>query len=272
MEVRSTRRVARRRARARRGRPARPRIHAPCRPARRDRRGRRGNRAWRLHGKTTTSCMIAFVLAELGADPTFVVGGDVPAARANARAGSGPRGGRGGRVGRLARTPAAAHRHRPERLARPPRPLRPVASSGAARRLDASLPAGAALVLGDGVELPVARRRFGAGWGGGGLACLADQPTAGPRFVLRRPAPADLAVALAVPGAHNALNAWRAGRARVAGSRPSRRPSRCRASVAQGGASRPARSRGIRFVDDYGHHPREVAAMLASARARGTGG
>ena len=42
------------------------------------------------HGKTTTSGMIAFVLAEVGADPTFVVGGSLPQLGVSARSGAGP--------------------------------------------------------------------------------------------------------------------------------------------------------------------------------------
>jgi UDP-N-acetylmuramate--alanine ligase len=41
------------------------------------------------HGKTTTSAMIAFCLDRLGLDPAFLIGGDVPQLRGNARAGSG---------------------------------------------------------------------------------------------------------------------------------------------------------------------------------------
>ncbi len=41
------------------------------------------------HGKTSTSAMVATVLAGIGADPTFVVGGEVSAFGANARAGTG---------------------------------------------------------------------------------------------------------------------------------------------------------------------------------------
>ena len=41
------------------------------------------------HGKTTTSGMIAFVLAELGHDPAWLVGGDVPQLGGNAGAGEG---------------------------------------------------------------------------------------------------------------------------------------------------------------------------------------
>jgi UDP-N-acetylmuramate--alanine ligase len=41
------------------------------------------------HGKTTTAAMIAFALASLGHDPSFLIGGEVPQLGGNARAGSG---------------------------------------------------------------------------------------------------------------------------------------------------------------------------------------
>ena len=41
------------------------------------------------HGKTTTTAMIVFVLDQLGLDPSFLVGGDVPQLGGNARAGGG---------------------------------------------------------------------------------------------------------------------------------------------------------------------------------------
>jgi UDP-N-acetylmuramate--alanine ligase len=41
------------------------------------------------HGKTTTTAMIAFVLRELGGDPAFLVGGEVPQLGGNAAAGAG---------------------------------------------------------------------------------------------------------------------------------------------------------------------------------------
>ena len=41
------------------------------------------------HGKTTTTAMIAFVLRELGRDPAFLIGGDVPQLGGNAGAGEG---------------------------------------------------------------------------------------------------------------------------------------------------------------------------------------
>ena len=41
------------------------------------------------HGKTTTTSLIASVLAEGGLDPTFVIGGRLLSAGANARLGNG---------------------------------------------------------------------------------------------------------------------------------------------------------------------------------------
>jgi len=43
-----------------------------------------------VHGKTTTSALIAFVLSELGLDPTFIVGGILHDLGSNARLGQGP--------------------------------------------------------------------------------------------------------------------------------------------------------------------------------------
>jgi UDP-N-acetylmuramate--alanine ligase len=41
------------------------------------------------HGKTTTTSLVASVLAEAGLDPTFVIGGRLNSAGANARLGQG---------------------------------------------------------------------------------------------------------------------------------------------------------------------------------------
>jgi UDP-N-acetylmuramate--alanine ligase len=41
------------------------------------------------HGKTTTSAMIAYVLEQLGRDPAYAIGGEVPQLGGNARAGEG---------------------------------------------------------------------------------------------------------------------------------------------------------------------------------------
>ena len=48
------------------------------------------------HGKTTTTSLVASVLAEGGEDPTFVIGGRLKSAGSNARLGAGPLPGRRG--------------------------------------------------------------------------------------------------------------------------------------------------------------------------------
>jgi UDP-N-acetylmuramate--alanine ligase len=42
------------------------------------------------HGKTTTTALLALALQQLGADPTFIIGGELAALGGNARAGNGP--------------------------------------------------------------------------------------------------------------------------------------------------------------------------------------
>ena len=72
------------------------------------------------HGKTTTTSLVASVLAAAGLDPTFVIGGRLNSAGANAQARQRRlHRGRGRRVGRLVPEPAAGdgggheHRRRP---------------------------------------------------------------------------------------------------------------------------------------------------------------
>ena len=96
------------------------------------------------HGKTTTTAMIAFVLAELGLDPAWLVGGEIAAARRQRRRGGGLARRRGRRVRPHGRAAPARDRGRDERRARPPLDLRlggrgrgavrPLARRGAARR------------------------------------------------------------------------------------------------------------------------------------------
>jgi len=68
------------------------------------------------HGKTTTTSLVASVLAEGGLDPTFVIGGRLNSAGANARLGTGDFRCRGGRIRRLVPVADASdicgHQHR----------------------------------------------------------------------------------------------------------------------------------------------------------------
>ena len=100
------------------------------------------------HGKTTTSAMIAFVLAETGRDPAWIIGGIVPQLGGNAGVGAGwlvVEGDESDRsIGSARSTDRGDHEHR----ARPPRGLR---VGGRAAR-----------VLRSGGSKP-SRRSFGAG-------------------------------------------------------------------------------------------------------------
>ena len=69
------------------------------------------------HGKTTTTSLVASVLSEGGLDPTFVIGGKLTSAGANARLGSGQLPGGGSRrerciVSASATARSGSHQHR----------------------------------------------------------------------------------------------------------------------------------------------------------------
>jgi UDP-N-acetylmuramate--alanine ligase len=138
-----------------------------------------------------------------------------------------------------------------------------------------SLAPGAALVVGDGIELAgPALRRFGEGEGEGWRALGATSGARGARFTLRRPGGPDLAVALSVPGVHNALNATAALAALdLAGVPPEQAaPALGRFAGAGRRFETVGVARGVRFVDDYGHHPNEIAATLRVAREQVSAG
>jgi UDP-N-acetylmuramate--alanine ligase len=181
------------------------------------------------HGKTTTAGMIAFVLDRLGRDPAFLIGGEVPQLGGNARSGTGWL----------------------------------VVEGDESDRTVFALPAEIAVVT--NVELDHHTT----------FASIADLEreferwTAGVPHVVwgRELEPVELD--LAVPGGHNRENAACALAAlELAGvAREEAEP------VLAGfrGAGRRLESHGeaggVRLFDDYGHHPAEVAASLAAARA-----
>ena len=230
------------------------------------------------HGKTSTTALIAYVLAECGEEPTFLVGGTVPQLGSNARLGQG-------------RFVVAEADESDGSLAC----LRPLAAIVLNAELDhhdhfgslddlhalfrrwvSELPRGGALVLHDSLDYPspAELRRFGAGPGEGWRALEVTPDGGGTRFVLAAPGRAELPLKLGVPGAHNALNATAAlAMLDWAGITPERAAAPL---AAFRGAARRYERRGevagIRLVDDYAHHPSELAATLAAARGElGTG-
>ena len=230
------------------------------------------------HGKTSTSALIAYVLQECGEEPTFLIGGTVPQLGTNARVGRG-------------RFVVAEADESDGSLAR----LRPRAAVVLNAELDhhdhfgslddlhalfrdwvAELPHEGALVLHDSLDYasPAELRRFGAGPGEGWRALDAAPDGEGTRFTLVAPGRAELPLRIGVPGAHNALNATAAlAMLDWAGISPERAAAPL---AAFRGASRRYERRGevagIRLVDDYAHHPSELAATLAAARGEAAPG
>ena len=230
------------------------------------------------HGKTSTSALIAYVLERCGEEPTFLIGGTVPQLGSNARVGRG-------------RHVVAEADESDGSLAR----LRPRAAVVLNAELDhhdhfgslddlhalfrgwvCELPAEGALVLHDSLDYPspAELRRFGSGPGEGWRALDVAPDDEGTRFLLASPGRAELAMRVGVPGAHNALNAA-AALAMLDWAGIS--PERAAAPLADfRGAARRYERRGevagIRLVDDYAHHPSEVAATLTAARAEAAPG
>jgi UDP-N-acetylmuramate--alanine ligase len=222
------------------------------------------------HGKTTTSAMLAVALDRLGLDPTFLVGGDVRQLGTNARAGSGAicvaEGDESDRsVARLPAEVAVVLNVDLDHLDHYASVEEVVALLA---EWTARLPRGGTLVLGDGVELPTDASvvRFGVG-PGEGLRAL-DVAVVDGRVAFR-PSRGPARVVLGVGGVHNAGNACAA--ACVLESLGVPLGDAFRALEAFAGAGRRfeqvGERDGYRVVDDYAHHPVELAATIATARA-----
>jgi UDP-N-acetylmuramate--alanine ligase len=240
--------------------------------------GRTGIAVAGTHGKTTTTAMVVAILQEAGLDPSFAVGGDFKATGINAAAGAGPHfvaeaDESDGSFLELDPTIAVVTNVEADHLdhwgdleavrggfrafvARlPARGLAALcADDPGARGLAAAAPCPVVTYgLADGADL----RATGVALDGlgGRFAVVADGQPLGE-------------VALAVPGRHNVVNALGAiAAARAAGAQLAA----ARAALARfTGAARRFHERGrvagITLVDDYAHHPTEVAAALAAAR------
>jgi UDP-N-acetylmuramate--alanine ligase len=185
------------------------------------------------HGKTTTTGMIAFVLAELGLDPAWLVGGDVPQLGGNAGAGE------GWLVVEGDESDRTVERLRPE----------------VAVVTNVELDHHATFSTAAEVEAMFER------W-------LSEVPQ-----VVRGRTLEPVAFELAVPGEHNRRNAAAALAAlELAGvSRADAEPVLARFRGAGRRFELVGERGGITVVDDYAHHPSEIAATVAAARDRGDG-
>ena len=216
------------------------------------------------HGKTTTASMAAHVLLECGRDPGFLIGGELRSAGTNA----------GWGAGEWVVVEADESDRSFLKLAREVAVVTNIeldhhATYRSLGELEEAFDEFAALaelrVVGPDVQLPGAADavRFGIGEGDLRAEELELLPL-GSRFAVD-----GATVELAVPGAHNVLNALAAlGACLAAGVKPAEAAPALRSF---GGAGRRFEDHGItssgaRVFDDYAHHPTEVAATLEAAR------
>jgi UDP-N-acetylmuramate--alanine ligase len=186
------------------------------------------------HGKTTTSGMIAFVLQRLGLDPAFVIGGEIPQLGGNAAAGEGWLVAEGDESDRSLEL------------------LRPKVAVLTNVELDHHA------TFASEAEVRALFERW-----------LAAAPE-----TVRGEELGPVSFPLGLPGEHNRRNAATALAAlELAGVEPTEAE---RVLGEFTGAGRRFELRGeaggVRVYDDYGHHPREIAATLEAARAAADGG
>ena len=181
------------------------------------------------HGKTTTTAMIAYVLAELGLDPAWLVGGELPQLGGNAGAGE------GWLVVEGDESDRTLERLRPE--------IGVVTNVDLDHHSTFSSEAEVAALF-ERLARGVAARGARLGARAGELRARRSRAstTAGtrPRRSRRSSSPASRA--------RTRSACWRGSAARG------------------GGSSWSARRGGVTVVDDYAHHPSELDALLAAAR------
>jgi UDP-N-acetylmuramate--alanine ligase len=236
------------------------------------------------HGKTTTTSLVASVLAEGGLDPTFVIGGRLNAAGSNARLGAGDF------IVVEADESDASFLH-----------LQPVIA--VVTNIDAdhmqtyehdfarlkhafvqflqNLPFyGSAILCADDPNvreiLPLVTKpvlTYGTAPDAGVRAEAIEADAGRMRFRVRRESGPPLEVTLNLPGRHNVLNALAA--IAVADELAIPQPAILKALAEFRGVGRRFQSYGeialagggaFTLIDDYGHHPAEMAATLEAAR------
>ena len=240
------------------------------------------------HGKTTTTCLVTSVLVEAGLDPSFVIGGRLTSASANARLG------RGDFIVVEADESDASFVH-----------LLPVMAvvtnidadhmetyghdfdrlKGAFVEFLRRMPFyGHAILCAEdpslrqlASELPY--RVSSYGFGADAQIRAVDVRAVGSQMHFtaqrrRSPARADLDVVLNLPGRHNVLNALAAIAIALALNIPD--AAVCKALAGFQGVGRRFQSHGevplaggatFTLIEDYGHHPAEIEATVEAARA-----
>jgi len=246
---------------------------------------RRGIAVAGTHGKTTTTSLVAAVLSEGGLDPTFVIGGQLLSAGANARLGSGDwlvaeADESDGSFLRLTPLVAVVTNIDADHLENYGGDFARVqeAFSEFLHRLPfyglAVLCVDDANVRALAAAVPRHLVTYGHAEDADVRATDVVQEGARTRFTLHLPDAPPLPVTLNLPGRHNAQNALAAA---AIGWQLGVEPGAiARALEGFQGIGRRFNLLGelevrpgvrVQVVDDYGHHPRELAAVFAAARA-----
>ena len=231
------------------------------------------------HGKTTTTSLIASILGEAGFDPTYVIGGLLNSAGTNAKLGSSRY------FVAEADESDASFLHL--------QPMASIVTNIDADHMDTyggdfevlkrtfieflhNLPFyGLAVVCGDD---PVIREllpqigrptvTYGFGADNDVRATDVEQDGLQTRYTVHRAGHEPLRITLNLPGLHNVLNSLAA--IAIATDEEAEDDAIVRALASFQGVGRRfqrlAEAGGVQLVDDYGHHPREVAATIAAAR------
>ena len=238
---------------------------------------RRGIAVAGTHGKTTTSSMVSHVLFQCGLEPTFLVGGELNDMGSNAGVGGGE-----WLVAEADESDGSLLFLRPEVAVVTNVELDHHANyrcldevRDVFRRFVALLPPTGLLVLAEEPTTAFLREAAGApvvtyGIDRGDLAADVERvDDRGSAFVVRERGEQLGRVELRVPGEHNVLNALAAlGALAHAGvSFDQAAPHLATFSGAARRYQELGRRDGVVVVDDYAHHPTEIAATLKAAKA-----
>jgi UDP-N-acetylmuramate--alanine ligase len=226
------------------------------------------------HGKTTTTAMAAYAATRLGLDPTWLVGGDVPQLGGNAGPGGGEL-----LVAEADESDGSCSLLRPRIAVVTNIELDHHARFGSDEELHAlfagwvaSVPGDGVVLLGDGVDLDAAAPRawFGFDERADWRVTAFEGNGGGSRFWLRVPSAPPVRVELLLPGRHNAQNAAGAVAALVAAGASAADSAEALRDFEGAGRrfERRGSVSGAEIVDDYAHHPTEVAAAIEAARAQ----
>ena len=245
---------------------------------------RRGIAVAGTHGKTTTTSLTAAVLSEGGLDPTFVIGGQLLAAGANAKLGGGQwlvaeADESDGSFLRLNPLIAVITNIDADHLENYGGDFARLRSAFAELLQRLPFYGLAVLCIDDpevaslAAETPRHVMTYGTAENADVRAEDIVQEGARMRFTLRLPEGASVPVTLALPGRHNVLNAlaaaavgWQLGVAPQAIAAALEKFAGIGRRFNDLGEVATAAGARVRVVDDYGHHPRELAAVFAAAR------